>query len=82
MNTFRASLFSIIGILAPIVAYADAPAASVSPFGGQVGAVAPRALATHPTPLFTVGGLAFGIWARVPPPYNVAANRNLADNPF
>ncbi len=81
MNTTRATLYSIIGIIAPIAAYADAPAASVSTFGGQVGAMAPRALATQPTPLFATGGVAFGIWTRLPPPYNAAANRNLAADP-
>ena len=35
-----------------------------------------------PTPLFVIGGLAVGIWARVPPPYDVTANRNAAANPL
>jgi hypothetical protein len=34
-----------------------------------------------PAPLFVIGDLTVGIWARVPPPYDVTANRNTAANP-
>jgi hypothetical protein len=34
------------------------------------------------TPLFVIGDLAAGIWPRVPPPYDVTANRNAAANPL
>jgi hypothetical protein len=32
--------------------------------------------------LFSIFGLPVGIWAPVPAPYNVAANRNLASRPI
>ena len=35
-----------------------------------------------PTLQFVTGGLAVEIWARVPPPYDVAANRSAAENPL
>ena len=42
--------------------------------------VAPRY--AQPTPLFTLGNVQFEIWTPVAPPYNSAANRNLAGNPL
>jgi hypothetical protein len=35
-----------------------------------------------PTPLFVIGDLTVGIWARVPLPYDATANRNTAANPL
>ena len=45
--------------------------ATVASLGGQSVTVGPRL--QHPTPLFFVGGLAVGIWTRVPPPYDATA---------
>ena len=56
---------------------------------GQVAAFSDRTVGVGPqlrnqqvTPLVTIGNLAIGIWAPVPPPYDVTANRNLAANPI
>jgi hypothetical protein len=87
MSTMRAVLFGLIAVLIAGGAHA-APAAGPSTagealtFGGQSTAVGPRINPQQPTPLFTIGGLAVGIWTRLPPPYNAAANRNLAADPL
>ena len=58
---------------------AYAPAANT--FGGNAVRIAPT-LPRQPTPLVTFGNLAVGVWAPVPPPYDVTANRTLAGNPL
>jgi hypothetical protein len=77
MNTVRAVLFGILAALTATTAYAQkpgaGPAATTTTFGPRL---------QHPTPLFVIGGLTVGIWARVPPPYDVTANRNVAANPL
>ncbi len=84
MNTMRAALVGLLTILMATAASAQTqPAASgvASDFAGQsLGIGAGRA--QTPTPLFMLGGVAFGIWTRVPPPYDVSANRNAAANPL
>ena len=52
----------------------------LAPFAGQFMTLGTRP--EFPAPLFFVGGLAVGLWARVPPPYDVTANRNTAANPL
>jgi hypothetical protein len=82
MNTVHAVFLGILTAL--IAATADAQMPSAGPttaeFGGQAATIGPRL--QHPTPLFVTGGLVVGIWTRVPPPYDVAANRNAAGNPL
>ncbi len=83
MNTVRAVLFGILAALMATTAYAQKPDAGVvattATFLGQSVTTGPR---QFPTPQFVIGGLAVGIWARVPPPYDVAANRSAAENPL
>jgi hypothetical protein len=87
MGTVRAVVFGLLAVLVAVGAYA-APAAGPSSagealiFGGRSTAIGPRIKPQQPTPLFMIGGLAVGIWTRVPPPYDAAANRNLAANPL
>jgi hypothetical protein len=80
----RLVLFGILALLMATPADAQqpsaGPAATTSSFRGRSVAVGPRL--QHPTPLYVMGGLAVGIWARVPPPYDVTANRNAAENPL
>jgi hypothetical protein len=83
MNTVRAVLFGILAILMATAAYAQeprvGPAATTATFLGQSVTIGPR---QFPTPQFVIGGLPVGIWARVAPPYEVAANRSAAENPL
>jgi hypothetical protein len=58
------------------------PAGSPPGFGGQIGTLGPSQSPTQPRPLFSIFGLPVAIWAPVPAPYNVAANRNLASRPI
>ena len=84
MKTMRAALVGILTILMATAASAQTqPAASsaTSGFAGQSLGVGPGR-AQNPTPLFMLGGVAVGIWTRVPPPYDVSANRNGAANPL
>ena len=53
----------------------------VSAFSDRVVGVGPQLRNGQMTPLATIGNLAIGIWSPVPPPYDVAANRNLAADP-
>jgi hypothetical protein len=82
MNIVRAVFLGIFTLLMAETADAQAlsagPAATAAEFSGQAATVG-RQL-QHP--LFVTGGLAIGIWTRVPPQYDVAANRNAADNPL
>ena len=90
MTMARAGLLALIGMLAADVASAQQQQATVgaaalsSPagFGGEVGTLGPLQAPTQPRPLFSILGLPIGIWAPVPAPYNVAANRNLASRPI
>jgi hypothetical protein len=87
MSTVRAVLFGLIAVMVADGAYAARAAGPSTAdealiFGGQSTAVGPRIRLQQPTPLFMIGGLAVGIWTRVPPPYDAAANRNLAANPL
>ena len=82
MNTVHAVLFGILTALIATTAYAQKPSAGperTPRLGGQSVTAGPRLGAT---PLFVIGDLAVGIRARVPPPYDVAANRNAAANPL
>jgi hypothetical protein len=79
MKTLRIAL--VTGVLAAILAgaaYAQAPADLSA---GQYRGFTPFQ-AQHMTPLASIGDLSVGIWTRVPPPYDVTANRNAAANPL
>ncbi len=83
MNAIRAIFLSMLTALAMRTAYAQSPRstpeAGEATLGGRAVVVRPPA---GPTPLITMGNLAVGIWTRVPPPYNVEANRSAAANPL
>jgi hypothetical protein len=85
MKSVRMAVFGILAALMATTAYAQSPVVNAGqgaagPFSGQsmVSGLRPRS----PTPLFVIGDLTVGIWARVPPPYDVTANRNAAANPL
>ena len=79
MNIVRCACIGML--MVPMMtggAYAQTPR-QTSPFSNLTIGVAP---AQQMRPLATIGNVALGIWTRVPPPYDVAANRNLAANPL
>jgi hypothetical protein len=83
MNTMRTAIFGILTVLLATTAYTQTPVVHsgqrvVATFSDQ--SVAPSLQLRPPTRLFVFGDLAVGIWARVPPPYDVTANRNAAAN--
>ena len=85
MNTIRTATFGILAVLLATSAHAQKPVVNsgqsvAATFSGQ--SVTPSPRLQSPTPLFVIGGRAVGIWARVPPPYDVTANRNAAANPL
>jgi hypothetical protein len=85
MNTIRTAICGTLAILLATTAHAQEPVVDSgqrvpATFSGQ--SVTPGPRLQSPTPLFVIGGLAVGIWARVPPPYDVTANRNAAANPL
>jgi hypothetical protein len=85
MNTIRTATFGILAVLLATSAHAQKPVVNsgqsvAATFSGQ--SVTPGPRLQSPTPLFVIGDLAVGIWARVPPPYEVTANRNAAANPL
>jgi hypothetical protein len=84
MNTTRAAVVAILTMLLATTAFAQAPgsgaAGQIASMGGQ--SVEQRPRAQQPTPLLMLGGLEVGIWTRVPPPYDAAANRSAAANPL
>jgi hypothetical protein len=85
MNTIRTAIFGILAVLLTTTAHAQTPVVNsgqrvAATFSGQ--SVTPGPRLQSPTPLFVIGDLAVGIWARVPPPYDVTANRNAAANPL
>jgi hypothetical protein len=85
MNTIRTAIFGIFTVLLATTAYAQTPVMTsgqrvVATFSDQ--SVRPGPQLQSPTPLFVFGNLAVRIWARVPPPYDVTANRNAAANPL
>jgi hypothetical protein len=90
MPAARAVLFVLIGMLAAGTATAQqqqpaggsGPAGGPPGFGGTVGTIGPSQTASQPRPLFSIFGVPVAIWAPVPAPYNVAANRNLASRPI
>ena len=90
MSMARVSLLALIGMLAAGVAVAQQQQATVGAgasggpagFGGEIGTLGPQQAPSQPRPLFSIFGLPIGIWAPVPAPYNVAANRNLASRPI
>jgi hypothetical protein len=86
MTTLRAVFFGVQTVLMATAADAQkpdaGPAERVATLRGQSVTGAPWLGAQHPTPLFAIGSVAVGIWARVPPPYDVTANRNAAANPL
>jgi hypothetical protein len=84
MKTIRPAIFGILAALLATAAHAQKPVVTPGAgvgdtFSGQSVIQAPRP--QSPTPLFVIGDLAVGIWTRVPPPYDVTANRNAAANP-
>jgi hypothetical protein len=86
MNMMRAALLATLAVLLANGAWAQGPGGGpvgeVAGLGAQSYGVGPRTGAQHPTPLALLGGVAVGIWTRVPPPYDVTANRNAAANPL
>jgi hypothetical protein len=84
MNTTHAAVVAVLTVLLATPAFAQVAgsgtAGQIASMGGQSVAQGPRAL--QPTPLFMLGGLEVGVWTRVPPPYDAAANRNAAANPL
>jgi hypothetical protein len=85
MKTTRSAIFGILAVLLATTAHAQQPVVNsgqgvAGTFSGQ--SVTPGPRPQSPTPLFAIGDLAVGIWARVPPPYDVTANRNAAANPL
>jgi hypothetical protein len=90
MTMARTSLLALIGILAAGAASAQqtqatigaVAAASPPGFGGDIGTLGPQQAPSQPRPFFRIFGLPIGVWAPVPAPYNVAANRNLASRPI
>ena len=85
MNMIRTAIFGMLTVLLATTAYAQTP---VTNSGQRVAATFSDQSVTaglqpqSPTPLFVIGDLAVGIWARVRPPYDVTANRNAAANPL
>lgn len=80
MKTALAAVLAVAALAT--AAYADVPATgetSGTLMYNQGTTVAPR---YQPTPLFLLGGVQFEIWTPVAPPYNAAANRNLAGRPL
>ena len=51
-------------------------------FGASTASVAPEPDDGQSRPLFKIGGLPVHVYAPVEPPYNAAANRNLAADPL
>ena len=51
-------------------------------FGASSASVAPEPDDRQSRPLFKIGGLPVRVYAPVEPPYNAAANRNLAADPL
>ena len=85
MNTIRTAIFGILTVLLATTAYAQTPVMTsgqraAPTFSDQ--SVTPGPQLQSPTPLFVSGNLTVGIWTRVPPPYDVTANRNAAANPL
>ena len=84
MNAIRAGVVAVLAALLATTALAQAPgsgaAGQIASMGGQSVAQGPRV--QQPTPLVTLGGLVGGIWTRVPPAYDAAANRSAAANPL
>lgn len=90
MKTARVLLFVLVGMATTGAATAQqqqptagpGPAGGPLGFGGVVGTLGPSRTPTQPRPLFSIFGVPVAIWAPVPAPYNVAANRNLAARPI
>ncbi len=85
MNMKRATIIGLFAALVASTAFAQGPGSgssgTVSALGGRAFGVGPQ-LGVGPTPLGFIGGVAVGIWTRVPPPYDVTANRSGAANPL
>ena len=80
MKTALAAAFAVAALTT--AAYAAVPVTGETSgmlLYNQGTAVAPAY--RQPTPLFRLGDVQFEIWSPVAPPYNAAANRNLAGNP-
>jgi hypothetical protein len=84
MKAARLVLFVLIGMSAAGAATAQQhqPAGRPLGFGGQIGTLGPAQAPSQPRPLFSIFGVPVAIWAPLPAPYNVAANRNLAARPI
>lgn len=80
---------TVYAILLGLMITTGAASAYAQDFSGSTASLAGRSYAAEqnqkvqgPTPLFVAGNMAFGIWARVAPPYDGTANRNFAANPL
>jgi hypothetical protein len=82
MNKVGPVLVVVLTALMAATADAQPPGAS-GMAGAETVTVIPRpGPSRNPTPLFSLGGVPVGIWTRVPPPYDPAANRSAAANPL
>jgi hypothetical protein len=79
MKTLRIALVS--GVLVAILAGAAYAQAPTDGYAGEYRGASPLQ-APHMTPLASIGDLSVGIWARVPAPYDVTADRSAAANPL
>jgi uncharacterized membrane protein YedE/YeeE len=86
MNPLRVALLGVAAVLLASTGSAQTlgpgMAVEVLTFGGPPVAAARQAAVQHPRPLAVVGGLAVGVWTRVPRPYDAAANLSAAANPL
>ena len=86
MNTIRVLLLGAAAVLLASTGSAQTlgPGTTVEvlTFGGPPVAASRPATAQHPRPVAVVGGLAVGVWTRVPPPYDATANLSAAANPL
>jgi hypothetical protein len=83
MNRLGALIAGALPLLMATAAFADPPAPQMS--GTVQGSVVlPESIAPviGQQPLWTFGELPVGIWAPVPPPYDMEADRNGAANPL
>ena len=84
MKTAYAALFGLttLAMIASASAQQVTASATGGPFAGRSVAIGEGPAPRNPTPLFSIGQLSVGIWARVPPPYDAAANRTYAGDPL
>jgi hypothetical protein len=83
MTRSGALIAGALPLLVATAAFADPPAPQMSgTVQSPVILPGPIAPAITQQPLWTIGGLPVGIWAPVPPPYDMEANRTGAANPL